>query len=113
LLRKTFESRHELRAWCEAREKQLKDLVYLEEQRQLQMKAEEEERLAQEAKQQRRRETPDTWEHYFTKQEEANRCAREADLGGMTSETWPPSRSSPGNFPSSIFEILQFVVMVV
>jgi broad specificity phosphatase PhoE len=27
---KSFESRHELRAWCEAREKQLKDLVYLE-----------------------------------------------------------------------------------
>jgi hypothetical protein len=84
-----------------------------EEQRQLQMKAEEEERLAQEAKQQRRRETPNTWEHYFTKQEEANRCAREAVLWGMTSETWPPSRPPPSNFPSSIFEILQFVVMVV
>jgi hypothetical protein len=34
LLRKSFESRHELRALCEAREKQLKDLVYLEEQHQ-------------------------------------------------------------------------------
>jgi hypothetical protein len=37
LLFKSFESRHELRAWCEAREKQLKDLMYLEEQRQQQM----------------------------------------------------------------------------
>jgi hypothetical protein len=60
LLRKSFESRHELWAWCEAREKQLKDPVYLEEQRQQQMKAEEENRLAQEAEQQRRRETPGT-----------------------------------------------------
>jgi hypothetical protein len=34
LLCKSFESRHELRAWCEAREKQLKDPVYLKEQRQ-------------------------------------------------------------------------------
>jgi hypothetical protein len=33
LLRKTFESRHELWAWCEAKEKQLNDPVYLEEQR--------------------------------------------------------------------------------
>jgi hypothetical protein len=41
--------------------------VYLEKQRQLQMKAEEEERLAQEAEQQRRCETPGTWEHYFVK----------------------------------------------
>jgi hypothetical protein len=46
LLRNTFESRHELWAWCEEREKQLKDPVYLEEQHQLQMKAEEEKRLA-------------------------------------------------------------------
>jgi hypothetical protein len=35
LLCKTFESRHKLWAWCEAREKQLKDPVYLEEQHQL------------------------------------------------------------------------------
>jgi hypothetical protein len=90
LLHKIFKSRHELWAWCEAREKQLKDLVYLEEQHQLQMKAEQEKRLAQEAEQQRRRETSGTWEHYFVKQEEANRHAREADLGGMTSETWSP-----------------------
>jgi hypothetical protein len=67
LLFKSFESRHELRAWCEAREKQLKDPVYLEEQHQQLMKAEEEKRLAQEAEQQRRRETPRTWEHYKTK----------------------------------------------
>jgi hypothetical protein len=31
LLFKSFESRHELRAWCAAREKQLKDPVYREE----------------------------------------------------------------------------------
>jgi hypothetical protein len=55
--------------------------VYLEKQHQQQMKAKEEKRLAQEAEQQRRRETPGTWEHYFAKQEEMNRCAREADLG--------------------------------
>jgi hypothetical protein len=41
--------------------------MYLEEQHQWQMKAEEERRLAQEVKQQRRRETPDTCEHYFAK----------------------------------------------
>jgi hypothetical protein len=51
------------------------------------MKAEEEKRLAE---QQRRHETPDTWEHYKTKQDKADRRAREADTGGMTSETWPP-----------------------
>jgi hypothetical protein len=63
LLHKSLESRHELRAWCEAREKQLKDSVYIEKQLQRQMKYENEERLAQEAEQQRRRETPRTWEH--------------------------------------------------
>jgi hypothetical protein len=51
------------------------------------MKAEEEKTLAQEVEQQRRRETPGTWEQYFAKQEEVNRRAREADLRGMTSET--------------------------
>jgi hypothetical protein len=34
LLFKYFKSRHELQAWCEAREKQLKDHVYHEEQHQ-------------------------------------------------------------------------------
>jgi hypothetical protein len=67
LLHKSFESKHELRAWCEAREKQLRDPKYLEEQRQLQMKAEEEKRLAREVEEWRRRETSETWEHYFTK----------------------------------------------
>jgi hypothetical protein len=104
LLRKTFETRHELWAWCEAREKQLKDPMYLEEHHQLQMKAEEEKRLAQEAEQHRRRETPSTWEHYFAKQKEVNRCAREANLGGTTFETWPPPRLPRGNFPLSFFQ---------
>jgi 5'-deoxynucleotidase YfbR-like HD superfamily hydrolase len=81
---------YELRAWCAAREKQLKDPLYHEEQRQQQKKAEEEKRLAQEVEQQRRCETPRTWKHYKAKQEEANRRAREADLASMTSETWPP-----------------------
>jgi hypothetical protein len=54
------------------------------------MKAKEEKRLAQEVEQQRRRETPGTWEYYKAKQEEANRRAREADLGGTTFETWSP-----------------------
>jgi hypothetical protein len=64
LLRKSFESRYELRAWCLARLKQLKDPMYLEEQR---LKVEEVKRLAWEAERQRRRETPGTWEHYFAK----------------------------------------------
>jgi hypothetical protein len=54
LLYKSFESRYELRNWCLARLKQLKDLMYLEEQR---LKAEEEKRLAQEAEEKRRCET--------------------------------------------------------
>jgi hypothetical protein len=67
LLFKSFESSHELWAWCAAREKQLNDPVYHEEQRQQLKKAEEEKRLAQEVEQQRRRETPETWEHYKVK----------------------------------------------
>jgi hypothetical protein len=66
------------------------------------MNAKEEKRLAQEAEQQRRRETPGTWEHYKARQEEADRRAREADLRGTTSETWPPPRSPPGNLHSSL-----------
>jgi hypothetical protein len=37
--------------------------VYFKEQRQLQMKAEDEKRLAEEVEQQRMRKTPETWEH--------------------------------------------------
>jgi hypothetical protein len=59
--------------------------------------------LAQEAEQKRRRERPGTWEYFFAKQEEANIRAREADLGGTTSETWPPPLSLPSNFSSSFF----------
>jgi hypothetical protein len=70
------------------------------------MKDEEEKRLAQEAEQQRRHETLDTWKHYFAKPEEANRRAREADAGGMTSVTWPLPGSPPGNFPSCYFQNL-------
>jgi hypothetical protein len=110
LLYKSFASRHELRPWCVARVKQLKDLVCLEEQWK---KVEEAERLTREAEQQRRRETPRAWEHYFAKQEEANRRARAAELGGTTSETWPPPRPEPSNFPLSFFKILQFILIVV
>jgi hypothetical protein len=67
LLCKSFKLRHELRAWYETRKKQLRDFMYLEEQRQLQRKAEEVERLAWEAEEHRRLETPMTWEHYFAK----------------------------------------------
>jgi hypothetical protein len=84
LLCKSFESRYELRDWCLARLKQLKDPMYLEEQR---LKAEEEKRLAWVVEEQRRRETPGTWEHYNARQEEANRRAREANAVGTTSET--------------------------
>jgi hypothetical protein len=67
-----------------AKLKQLKDPMYLEEQR---LKAEEEKRLARVVEEQRRRETPGTWEHYNARQEEANRRAREANAVGTTSET--------------------------
>jgi hypothetical protein len=74
--------------------------VYVEEQRH---KAKEEKRLRQEVELKRRRETPGTWEHYETRCKEADRHAREADAGGTTSETWPPPRSLPGNFPFVVF----------
>jgi hypothetical protein len=54
------------------------------------LKAEEEKRLARKAEQKRRRETHKTWEHKKALQEEANRHAREAYVGGTISETWPP-----------------------
>jgi hypothetical protein len=59
----------------------MKGLVYLEEHHQQRMKAEEEKRLAREVEQHRRHETFGTWEYYFAKQEETNRCARVAELG--------------------------------
>jgi Holliday junction resolvase-like predicted endonuclease len=61
-------------------------------------------RLAREAEEQRRHKTTGTWEHYNARHEEANRHAREADVVGTTSETWPPSRSPPGIFPPSFFQ---------
>jgi hypothetical protein len=76
------------------------DPVYIEEQWH---NAEEEKRLAQEVELKRRHETLKTWEHYQARCKEADICAREADTGGTTSETWPPSRSPPGNFPFVIF----------
>jgi hypothetical protein len=87
LLFKSFESRYELRDWCKVRLQQLNDPMYYEEQR---LKAEEEKRLAWEAEEKVRRETPVTWEHQKVVQEEVDRHAREAIDGGMTSETWPP-----------------------
>jgi hypothetical protein len=51
LLYKSFVLRHELRTWCLARVKQLKDPVYLEEQHQQRIKVEEEKRLAREVEQ--------------------------------------------------------------
>jgi hypothetical protein len=93
LLFKSFESRYELRDWCKVRLQQLNDPVYYKEQG---LKAEDEKRLAREAEEKVRRETPGTWEHQKVVQEEADRRAREADDGGMTSETWPPPRSPSG-----------------
>jgi hypothetical protein len=75
-----------------ARVKQLKDLVYREKQRQQRKKIEVEERLAQEVKQQRRRNDPRTWVYHIAKAEENKRCAIEAEHEGTTSETWPPPR---------------------
>jgi hypothetical protein len=61
--------------------------VYYEEQW---LKAEEEKRLAREAEEKVRHETPGTWEHQKVVQEEVDRRARHVDDGGTTSETWPP-----------------------
>jgi hypothetical protein len=58
--------------------------MYYEEQR---LKAKEEKRLAWEAEEKVRCETPETWEHQKAVQEEANNHAREADDGSTTSET--------------------------
>jgi hypothetical protein len=84
--------------------------VYYEEQR---LKVEEEKRLAREAEEKVRRETPGTWEHQKVVQEEADRRAREADDGGMTSETWSPPRSPLGISLRLSTGILQFIVIVV
>jgi hypothetical protein len=84
--------------------------MYYEEQR---LKAEEEKRLAREVEENVRHETPGTWEHQKAVQEEANRRARETDDGGMTSETWPPSRSPSGISLRLSTEILQFITIVV
>jgi predicted HD phosphohydrolase len=54
------------------------------------MNTEKENRLAWEFKQQRRRDTPGTWEYRIAKAEENNQCCRVAERDGMTSETWPP-----------------------
>jgi hypothetical protein len=110
LLFKYFESRYELWDWCKVRLQQLNDPVYYEEQR---LKAEEVKRLAREAEEKVRRETPGTWEHQKVIQEEANRRAREADNGGTTSETWPPPRSPSGISLRLSTEILQFIAIVV
>jgi hypothetical protein len=52
--------------------KQLKDLVYHEEQHQQHKKVEEEKRLAWEAEQQRKRDDPKTWEYHIAKAEVNN-----------------------------------------
>jgi hypothetical protein len=110
LLFKSFESRYELRDWCKVRLQQLNDPMYYEEQR---LKAEEEKRFVREAEEKMRRETPETSEHQKVVQEEVNRCAREADDGGMTSETWPPPQSPSGISLRLSTEILQFIAIVV
>jgi hypothetical protein len=89
---------------------QLNDPVYYKEQR---LKAEEEKRLAREAEEKRRRETPGTWEHQKALQEEANIRAREIDAGGTTSEIWPLPRSPPGISLCLSTKILQFIAIVV
>jgi hypothetical protein len=98
---------------CVARVKQLKDLMYLEEQRQQRKKVEEAKRLPWETKEQRRCEDPKTWKHYFAKVEEANIHAKAADLEGTTFETWSPPHPERGNFPPPVFKIWQFILIVV
>jgi hypothetical protein len=84
--------------------------VYYEEQR---LKAKEEKRLAREAEEKVRCETPGTWEHQKVVQEEANIHAREADDGDTTFETWPPPQSPSGTSLHLSIEILQFITIVV
>jgi hypothetical protein len=110
LIFKSFELRYELRDWCKVRLQQLNDLVYYEEQR---LKAEEEKRLAWEAEENMRRETPGTWEHQKAIQEEADRRAREVDDGGTTFETWPPPRLPSGISLCLSTEILQLIAIIV
>jgi hypothetical protein len=98
LLYKSFESRHELWAWCVTRVKQLKDLVYHEEQRQQQKKVEEKERLAWKDEQQRRHDDLKTWEYNIAKAKEKNIRASAAEREGMTSETWPAPQPEEGDF---------------
>jgi hypothetical protein len=43
--------------------------------------------LAWEAKQQRRRDDPKTWEYHIAKAEENNQCRRVVERDGMTAET--------------------------
>jgi hypothetical protein len=59
--------------------------VYHEEQHQQQMKAKEEERLAREAEQQMRHETPDTWKYHIATAKENSQCRRAAERVGTTS----------------------------
>jgi hypothetical protein len=62
------------------------------------MKAEEEKRLAREAEQQRRRETPGIWEYHIAKAEENNECHKADEREGTTSETWSLPRPERGIF---------------
>jgi hypothetical protein len=90
---------------------QLNNLVSYKEER---LKDEEEEkRLAQEAEEKVRREKPGTWEHQKVVHEEANRCVREVDDRGTTSETWPLPRSPSGITLHLSTKILQFIAIVV
>jgi hypothetical protein len=87
LLNQSFEMRQELRASCVARVKQLKDLMYHEEQHKQRKKLEEEERLAWEAEHERRHNDPKTLEYHIAKAQENKRRAREVEHERTTSET--------------------------
>jgi hypothetical protein len=79
--------------------------VYHKKQRKQWKKIEEEERLAWEVEQQRRRNDPKIWEYHIAKAEENNKPAREAEREETTSETWPLPRPEEGNFYSSLCKI--------
>jgi hypothetical protein len=72
--------------------------VYHKKQRKQWKKIEEEERLAWEVEQQRRRNDPKIWEYHIAKAEENNKPAREAEREETTSETWPLPRPEEGTF---------------
>jgi len=83
---KFFGTRVDLLNWCRDRLNELKDPVYLEEQRKKKEEEERQKMLALEAERERRRNEINSWQTHSP------------EVG--TSFTWPPPREEQGSFPS-------------